>query len=106
MESKKEGTGTDTEMKNSDLLKSHSSMSNSNHKSNTPKESMEDYEIIGHIGQGAYGNVSLVRKKESQKLYAMKSLSKNFLRRVFHISNLKRKRSNTRPISSEKCSET
>ncbi|KAK7940146.1 hypothetical protein WMY93_003472 [Mugilogobius chulae] len=37
---------------------------------------MEDFEKVKLIGRGAYGEVALVRHKASQKVYAMKQLSK------------------------------
>ncbi|XP_072354890.1 rho-associated protein kinase 2-like [Scyliorhinus torazame] len=36
----------------------------------------EDYEVVKVIGRGAFGEVQLVRHKASQKVYAMKLLSK------------------------------
>ncbi|XP_062893636.1 rho-associated protein kinase 2 isoform X4 [Mobula hypostoma] len=37
---------------------------------------VEDYEVVKVIGRGAFGEVQLVRHKASQKVYAMKLLSK------------------------------
>uniref|UniRef100_A0A8C6WTM7 non-specific serine/threonine protein kinase n=1 Tax=Neogobius melanostomus TaxID=47308 RepID=A0A8C6WTM7_9GOBI len=37
---------------------------------------LEDFEMLKLIGRGAYGEVQLVRHKASQKVYAMKQLSK------------------------------
>ncbi|XP_047429853.1 rho-associated protein kinase 1-like isoform X2 [Mugil cephalus] len=37
---------------------------------------LEDFERVKLIGRGAYGEVQLVRHKESRKVYAMKQLSK------------------------------
>nr|XP_008509250.1 PREDICTED: rho-associated protein kinase 2-like [Equus przewalskii] len=36
----------------------------------------EDYDVVKVIGRGAFGEVQLVRHKASQKVYAMKLLSK------------------------------
>lgn len=36
----------------------------------------EDFHLIKVIGRGAYGEVQLVRHKSTQKVYAMKLLSK------------------------------
>ena len=37
---------------------------------------MEDFELVRVIGKGSFGKVTLVRKKNDQKLYALKVLSK------------------------------
>ncbi len=43
---------------------------------------MEDFELVRVIGKGSFGKVTLVRKKNDQKLYAMKVLSKpNIIKR-------------------------
>jgi serum/glucocorticoid-regulated kinase 2 len=44
--------------------------------------SLEDFELVRVIGKGSFGKVTLVRKKNDQKLYAMKVLSKpNIIKR-------------------------
>ncbi|ULU12032.1 hypothetical protein L3Y34_015410 [Caenorhabditis briggsae] len=40
------------------------------------KMSKNNFIVISHIGVGAFGKVSLVRKKDTDKVYAMKSLEK------------------------------
>ena len=42
----------------------------------TPHVSKKDFETISVIGKGSYGTVTLVRKKDSRQLYAMKALKK------------------------------
>ena len=42
----------------------------------TKKKSIDDYEFIKQIGQGAYGNVYLAREKESLNKFAIKTLEK------------------------------
>ena len=42
----------------------------------TKKKSIDDYEFIEQIGQGAYGNVYLAREKESLNTFAIKTLEK------------------------------
>lgn len=37
---------------------------------------MDDFDLIKVIGRGAFGEVQLVRHKSTQKVYAMKLLSK------------------------------
>lgn len=36
----------------------------------------KDFETISVIGKGSYGTVTLVRKKDTKRLYAMKALKK------------------------------
>ena len=38
---------------------------------------MDDFEILKVIGRGAFGKVMLVEKKDTKKVYAIKSLRKN-----------------------------
>jgi serum/glucocorticoid-regulated kinase 2 len=45
------------------------------------KISKEDFSIISLIGTGSYGKVFLVRKIDSGKIYAMKVLTKSFVRK-------------------------
>ncbi len=58
--------------------------SNPNKKSrfNNEKLSLEDFENVGSLGNGSFGEVSLVKKKGSEQHYAMKSINKNFLFKV------------------------
>lgn len=44
--------------------------------SKSSKVSLEDFELVKVIGKGSFGKVTLVRKKNDQRLYAMKVLSK------------------------------
>ena len=46
------------------------------------KLSLEDFETVGSLGNGSFGEVSLVKKKGSEQYYAMKSINKNFLFKV------------------------
>ena len=41
-----------------------------------PHVSKKDFETISVIGKGSYGTVTLVRKKDTRRLYAMKALKK------------------------------
>jgi serine/threonine protein kinase len=43
------------------------------------KVSVDDFTILRVIGRGTYGTVQLVRNKQDQQLYAMKSMSKQLL---------------------------
>lgn len=40
------------------------------------KVTLEDFELIRVIGKGSFGKVTLVKKKDTEQLYAMKVLSK------------------------------
>lgn len=35
---------------------------------------MKDFEILKDLGSGSYGRVQLIKRKEDQKLYALKSV--------------------------------
>lgn len=43
--------------------------------------SKEDFSIVSLIGTGSYGKVFLVRKIDTQQIYAMKVLRKSFIRK-------------------------
>ena len=45
-------------------------------KKSDPSAQLSDFEIIRILGQGAFGKVFLVKKKDTGKLYAMKSQAK------------------------------
>jgi serine/threonine protein kinase len=49
------------------------------------KVGLEDFEILSVIGKGAYGQVFLVQKNETEKIYAMKVLRKASI--VLHGKN-------------------
>lgn len=51
-------------------------------KTSKQKVGLEDFEIIGSLGNGSFGEVTLVKKKESDQMYAMKAINKNFLFKV------------------------
>ncbi|KAF0684716.1 Aste57867_23317 [Aphanomyces stellatus] len=60
---------------------------------NAPKTSTDDYELLKVIGKGSSGKVTLVRKKDNNKLYAMKMLSKinvNHRNPVEHTRSMRR----------------
>ncbi|TMW57087.1 hypothetical protein Poli38472_003012 [Pythium oligandrum] len=59
---------------------------------NTPKTSLDDFELLKVIGKGSYGKVTLVRKKESQRLFAMKSLNKSNVKRRNQVEHTKTER--------------
>ncbi|KAK8883798.1 hypothetical protein M9Y10_042897 [Tritrichomonas musculus] len=45
----------------------------------TPGLSMDNFEILSVIGRGFYGKVMLVKKKDTDELYAIKTVHKNLL---------------------------
>ncbi|KAJ3448919.1 ribosomal protein S6 KINASE [Anaeramoeba flamelloides] len=45
----------------------------------TDKVSLKDFQLISVIGRGTYGKVMLVKKKDTEEVYAMKSLQKGML---------------------------
>jgi len=54
---------------------------NQKQESSKPKISLSDFQIIGPIGKGAYGEVALVKKITNAKQFALKIIDKNFLRK-------------------------
>jgi len=43
------------------------------------KVTIDDFNILKVIGRGAFGKVMLVEKKDTKKMYALKSLRKNVI---------------------------
>ena len=52
------------------------------------KLSSEDFEFLSILGEGSYGQVVLVTKKNdpTKKLFALKMIDKNFLQRVIFLN--------------------
>lgn len=50
---------------------------------------VEDFQILKVIGRGSFGKVYMVRKKSNDKIYAMKTLKKDFIIRTKQVSNTK-----------------
>lgn len=61
---------------NQNANSSAASAKESSRSSKSSKVSLDDFELVKVIGKGSFGKVTLVRKKNDQKLYAMKVLSK------------------------------
>ncbi|KAJ0408178.1 hypothetical protein ATCC90586_006488 [Pythium insidiosum] len=59
---------------------------------NTPKTTLDDFELLKVIGKGSYGKVTLVRKKDQNRLYAMKSLNKSNVKRRNQVEHTKTER--------------
>lgn len=45
------------------------------------KVNEDDFIVLSILGRGSYGKVFLVRKIDTQKVYAMKVLKKSYLRK-------------------------
>lgn len=41
-----------------------------------PKVSVDDFDLLKVLGKGSFGKVMMVRKKDTQKIYALKTLRK------------------------------
>jgi len=52
------------------------------------KAKKEDFVIEKYIGQGAYGKVMKVRHKKTKKIYAMKMLEKDYIRKHDQVLNI------------------
>lgn len=50
--------------------------------------SIEDFEYLGHLGEGSYAKVIKVRYKETRDIFALKAVNKKLMRKViFIVSN-------------------
>jgi len=54
----------------------------------TGKAKMSDFEVEKYIGQGAYGKVMRVHHKKTKKVYAMKMLEKDYIRKNDQVRNI------------------
>lgn len=57
-----------------------------------PKLSLDAFSMLKVIGRGAYGKVTLVRKRDTGAVYAMKALKKKHLRRSGQVERTKTER--------------
>jgi serum/glucocorticoid-regulated kinase 2 len=53
---------------------------------------INDFAIIKVVGKGSYGKVLLVKKKDDEKVYAMKVLKKNFMAKKNQVERIKTER--------------
>lgn len=74
------GENNDNEDKKEDL--SGKQQETNPKKTSKQKVALEDFEIIGCLGNGSFGEVTLVKKKETDQMYAMKAINKSFLFKV------------------------
>ena len=51
------------------------------------KVSIDDFDLVQEIGQGAFGKVLKVRKKNTGRVYAMKILKKSFLLKTQQVES-------------------
>lgn len=49
---------------------------------------MDDFALVSFIGKGSYADVTLVRKKDTGKLYAMKALKKKYVEKKKQQTNV------------------
>lgn len=58
----------------------------------TPKFTLNDFELLKVVGKGSYGKVTLVKKKDTGQLFAMKSLSKPNVKRRNQVEHTRTER--------------
>ena len=51
--------------------------------------SIEDFQLIKVVGRGSFGKVYLAKKKDTGKIYAIKTLKKDFIIRTNQVNNTK-----------------
>ena len=49
---------------------------------------LDNYTMLSVIGKGSYADVTLVRKKDTGKLYAMKALKKKYVEKKKQKNNI------------------
>jgi serine/threonine protein kinase len=57
------------------------------------KININNFTLLKVIGKGSYAKVALVRKKDNNKIYAMKILKKDYIRLKKQVSHIKTERS-------------
>lgn len=57
-----------------------------------PQVTLADFDLLKVIGKGSFGKVFLVRKKDSQQIYAMKVLTKDHVKRRRQIEHTRTER--------------
>ena len=50
--------------------------------------SLEDFSLVSLIGKGSYAEVTLVKKKDTGNLYAMKTLKKKYIAKKKQQNNV------------------
>lgn len=59
----------------------------------TPKTNLDAFELLKVIGKGSYGKVTLVRKRDTGRLYAMKCLNKSNVKKRNQVEHTRTERS-------------
>lgn len=59
---------------------------------NRRKVSIDDFTMLRIIGKGSYAKVALVRMKETNKIYALKILKKDYIQQKKQVSHIKEER--------------
>ena len=57
------------------------------------KVNINSFTLLTVIGKGSYAKVALVRKKDNNKIYALKILKKDYIRQKKQITHIKTERS-------------
>lgn len=66
--------------------------SNQHLETDSSKNTIEDYEFIKQIGEGAFGNVYLAKEKDTKQLYAIKALDKDHIIKHNKLQSVHRER--------------
>lgn len=53
---------------------------------------LSDYDLLTVIGRGAYGEVRVVRKKDTGEIFAMKQLNKSEMKRMGQVKHVRAER--------------
>lgn len=61
--------------------------------------SIDDFQLLKVVGRGSFGKVYMARKKDDNKIYAVKTLKKDFIIRTNQVNNTKIERDIMQQIS-------
>ena len=50
---------------------------------------IDDFQLLKVVGRGSFGKVYLAKKKDTKKIYAVKTLKKDFIIRTNQVNNTK-----------------
>ena len=56
------------------------------------KVTLEDFSMISKIGKGSFAKVILVKKNDSNELYALKIMNKEFIKKNKQVKHVKTER--------------
>lgn len=60
---------------------------------------LDDFEFLRMLGRGSFGEVKLVRHRQTQELYALKMIRKEKIRGAKHIQHVKNEKSTLQDLS-------